>query len=202
MKPTLEQNVDYQTAFSRIMGAAPTKGTHATLKSAWLDTRLGPMISIADDEKLYLLEFIDRRGLEREVEQLRKKLKIAIIPGNTKIIKQIETEITEYFDGKRNQFETPLYRLGSPFQKTVWDALCKIPAGETRSYLDIAKSINKPTACRAVARANGSNQLAIIIPCHRVINSNGELGGYAGGIAKKQWLLEHEENHFTEIKRI
>jgi len=164
-----------------------------TLKSAQLDTQLGPMTAIADDEKLYLLEFVDRPGLEREIEQLRKKLKISIIPGNTKIIKQIETEITEYFDGKINQFETPVYQLGSPFQKTVWDALCKIPPGETRSYSEIAKSINKPTACRAVARANGSNQLAIIIPCHRVINANGELGGYAGGVARKQWLLDHEK---------
>lgn len=83
--------------------------------------------------------------------------------------------------------------IGSAFQKKVWQELKKIPLGETRSYLEIAKAINVPTACRAVARANGANQLAIVVPCHRVINSNGELGGYAGGVLRKQWLLGMKE---------
>ena len=189
-----ESSSGFRDAFSRIMGAAPSQATHLILKAAWLDTILGPMIAIADENGLYLLEFIDRRGLEREVERLRKKLKAAIIPGETQIIKSIESEITNYFDRKNVVFKTPLHLVGSAFQKRVWEELKNIPPGETRSYLDIAKSIRKPTACRAVAQANGANQLAIIIPCHRVINITGEIGGYGGGIARKQWLLEHEKN--------
>jgi len=150
------------------------------------------MIAIADEDNLYLLEFVDRRGLEHEIESLRKKLKTAIIPGQTQIIRNIESEITHYFNGKNLEFKTPIHLVGSPFQKSVWEELRNIPLGETRSYLDIAKSLKKPTAFRAVAQANGANQLAIIVPCHRVINTNGELGGYGGGVARKQWLLELE----------
>lgn len=189
-----ESSSGFRDAFSRIMGATPTHKNHIILKAAWIDTKLGPMIAIADDTGLFLLEFIDRRGLEREVERLRKKLRAAIIPGENAILQQIETEITKYFAEKLTVFKTPIHQVGSPFQKRVWEELQKIPPGETRSYLDIAKLIEKPTACRAVARANGTNQLAIIIPCHRVINSNQELGGYAGGVVRKQWLLTHEKN--------
>lgn len=189
-----ESSSGFRDAFSRIMGAAPSHKNHIILKAAWIDTKLGPMIAIVDDTGLFLLEFIDRRGLEREVERLRKKLRAAIIPGENAILQQIETEITTYFAGKLTVFKTPIHQVGSPFQKRVWEELQKIPPGETRSYLDIAKLIGKPTACRAVARANGTNQLAIIIPCHRVINTNQELGGYAGGVVRKQWLLTHEKN--------
>lgn len=169
---------------------------YQVLKTARLDTKLGPMMAIADENALYLLEFVDRRGLEREIESSRKKLKAAIIPGETRIIKSIESELTHYFDGKNAVFKTPLHLTGTPFQKRVWEELIKIPCGETRSYLDISKSLNKPTAFRAVAQANGANQLAIIIPCHRVINANGELGGYGGGVSRKQWLLEHERKFY------
>lgn len=98
---------------------------------------------------------------------------------------------------KKRVFEAPLHLIGAHFQKKVWDALRKIPAGETRSYADIAESINKPTAYRAVAQANGTNQLAIIVPCHRAINANGDLGGYGGGITRKQRLLAHEKNEIN-----
>ena len=188
-----ESGSGFRDAFSRIMGSAPTQAKHLILKAAWIDTPLGPMIAIADDAGLYLLEFADRRGLEREIERLRKRIKSAIIPGETPIIKKIEKELMDYFLGKICQFNTPLILFGSSFQKNVWDALQKIPSGKTRSYLDIAKIIKKPTAFRAVANANGANQLAIIIPCHRVINANGDLGGYGGGISRKQWLLSHEK---------
>lgn len=189
-----ESSSGFRDAFSRIMGSAPTKiGTLEVLKAAWIDTKLGPMIGIANDNWLYLLEFVDRRGLEREVERLRIKTKSAIIPGRTPIIDLIETELEQYFKGTLLRFNTPLYLLGSDFQKHVWDELQKIQPGETKSYLDIAKAIDRPTAFRAVANANGANQLAIIIPCHRVINSDGELGGYGGGIMRKQWLLGHEK---------
>ncbi|MFC3747343.1 bifunctional transcriptional activator/DNA repair enzyme AdaA [Paenibacillus sp. GCM10012306] len=189
-----ESSSGFRDAFSRIMGAAPTLLEDGkVLKAAWIDTRLGPMMAIGDDEALYLLEFIDRRGLEREVERLRKRTKSAIIPGVTAPILWIERELGEYFDGERTTFDTPLALLGSPFQQSVWGELMKIPPGETRSYLDISVALGKPTAFRAVAQANGANQLAIVIPCHRVINANGELGGYGGGLTRKNWLLHHEQ---------
>ncbi|MGG4145162.1 trifunctional transcriptional activator/DNA repair protein Ada/methylated-DNA--[protein]-cysteine S-methyltransferase [Paenibacillus algorifonticola] len=188
-----ESSSGFRDAFSRIMGAAPTLLEDGkVLKAAWLDTRLGPMMAIGDEQHLYLLEFVDRRGLEREVERLRKRTKSAIIPGTTASIQSIERELALYFDGKLTEFKTPLFLLGSPFQQSVWAQLVQIPPGETRSYADIAVALEKPTAFRAVAQANGANQLAIIIPCHRVINSNGELGGYGGGLSRKNWLLQHE----------
>lgn len=189
-----ESGSGFRDAFSRIMGAAPSKlKLHNILKAAWIDTKLGPMIAIANDNALYLLEFVDRRGLEREVERLRIKTNSAIIPGTTPPIESIEQELKLYFDGKLKQFKTPIYLLGSPFQKRVWEELARIPYGETRSYTDMAKAIGNPAAIRAAATANGANSLALVIPCHRVINSNGELGGYAGGLVRKKWIIEHEK---------
>jgi AraC family transcriptional regulator of adaptative response/methylated-DNA-[protein]-cysteine methyltransferase len=191
-----ESSSGFRDAFSRIMGAAPSLLKQANiLKAAWLDTRLGPMIAIADENALYLLEFVDRRGLEREVERLRQRTKSAIIPGHTPPIHSIERELQLYLDGKLKEFNIPLSFLGSSFQKQVWQALKKIPYGKTCSYADIAKAIGKPSACRAVARANGANQMALIVPCHRVINTSGELGGYGGGLARKQWLINHEKRN-------
>jgi len=188
-----ESGSGFRDAFSKIMGAPPSKGeNHKTLKACWIDTPLGPMLAVADDEALYLLEFVERRGLEKEIERLRKKMKLPIIPGKPNPAKQIETELEAYFSGKIQEFKTPLFLIGSPFQKRVWEELQKIPRGDTRSYAEIAKAIGKPSAFRAVALANGANQIAIVIPCHRVINSNGDLGGYGGGIKRKEWLLKHE----------
>lgn len=188
-----ESSSGFRDAFSRIMGAAPTKlGNQDILKASWLDTPLGPMIAVANEKALYLLEFVDRRGLEREIERLRQKTKAAIIPGRSEPIDSIEQELQLYFKGKLRTFQTSLFLIGSPFQKHVWESLLKIPIGETRSYAEIATAIGKPSAFRAVALANGANQFAIIIPCHRVINTNGELGGYGGGLTRKKWLINHE----------
>lgn len=184
---------DFRNIFAKMMEVAPTKTTQLILKAAWLDTPLGPMVTIADNTKLYLLEFLDYPALEREVESLRTKLNAAIVPGETSVIESISLELSDYFAGKNFVFKTPIQMLGSPFQKNVWGELVNIPPGETRSYLQVSKALNKPTAFRAVAQANGANQLAIIIPCHRVINSNGEIGGYSSGVARKKWLLEHEK---------
>ena len=177
------------------MGTAPTNAKNTIiLKASWIDTKIGPMITIADDKGIYLLEFVDRRGLEKKVEKLRQKKKAAIIPDTNDIIHSIEKELSLYFEGKLPIFKTPLHCIGSPFQKMVWKALQEIPYGQTKSYLDIAKIIDNPLACRAVALANGANQIAIVIPCHRVINNNGALGGYGGGLIRKEWLLNHEKN--------
>lgn len=189
-----ESGSGFRDAFSRIMGAAPSKLQGAkVLKASWIDTHLGPMLAIADECALYLLEFVDRRGLEKEIERLRKKTQSAIIPGSTPPIRSVEDELKRYFEGTLKGFKTPITLLGSPFQQQVWLELQRIPPGETRSYSDIARTIGRPSASRAVANANGVNQLAIVIPCHRVINASGDLGGYGGGKARKKWLLNHEK---------
>lgn len=194
-----ESGSGFRDAFARIMGAAPSlageqngKGKVAILKAAWLDTPLGPMVAVADETALYLLEFVDRRGLEREIERLRLKTKSAIIPGQTPALVAIERELAGYFEGILTTFQTPIGWLGTPFQRQVWDMLKTIPLGETRSYAELATALGRPSAVRAVAQANGANPLAIIIPCHRVIGSDGSLTGYGGGLVRKKWLLEHE----------
>lgn len=174
------------------MGSSPSKSENCkVLKACWIDTPLGPMLAVADDEALCLLEFVDRSGLEKKIEQI-KETKLPIIQGKSNPAQQIEKELGEYFAGMIQEFKTPLLLRGSPFQKRVWEELQKIPSGETRSYAEIAKAIGKPSAFRAVALANGANRTAIVIPCHRVINSNGNLGGYGGGIKRKEWLIKHE----------
>lgn len=182
----------FRDAFSSIMGSAPNEKNHQILKAEWIDTPLGSMIAIFDDTHLHLLEFTDRRGLEREIEKMRKSLKVAIVPGRTPITEMIEDDLAAYFKGELQKFTTPIIMNGSDFQKSVWNELLTIPYGTTRSYGEQAKRIGNPKAVRAVARANGMNQLAIIIPCHRVIGSDGKLTGYAGGLARKEWLLDLE----------
>ncbi len=171
------------------------------LTSTYLDTILGSMLVIADDRQLYLVDFMEKRCLEKGVEKLRDQLAATIVPGKTKPIESIEQELRAYFDGQLTQFKTPFILLGSDFQKRVWQALCDIPYGKTKSYAEQAQVICNPRAYRAVANANGVNRLAIIVPCHRIIGSRGELGGYAGGIARKQWLLEHEKNIVKKGKK-
>jgi AraC family transcriptional regulator of adaptative response/methylated-DNA-[protein]-cysteine methyltransferase len=168
-----------------------------TLISSLLETPLGTMIAIADEHVLYLLEFVDCRGLEREIEKLSAATKATIITGTTTPIESIKKELTAYFKGDLQQFTTPIHVMGTAFQQSVWKTLQNIPYGHTKSYGEQAKNIEKKSAFRAVANANGANQLAIIIPCHRVINGNGKLGGYGGGINRKKWLLDFEK---TNIK--
>jgi O-6-methylguanine DNA methyltransferase len=154
-----------------------------------ISTPLGSMVAISDDTALYILEFLDNKSLGRKIKQL------SFTEGIAAPLTLIESEIKAYFDGQLNKFKTPIQMHGSPFQKLVWNELLNIPYGETRSYLEEANAIGKPTSYRAVANANGANKLAIIIPCHRIINNNGEIGGYGGGIARKKWLLEHETRY-------
>lgn len=190
-----ESDSGFRDAFSRIMGAVPSAQTHRVLKAEWLDTPLGPMIAIADDAALYLLEFVDRRGLEREVERLRKCQSAAIVPGRTAITDTLEAELAQYYSGGLRAFTIPLADIGSAFQKSVWTELGRIPYGSTCSYTDLAHFLGRPSAARAVATANGGNQIAIVIPCHRVVNMDGRLGGYSGGLARKKWLIDHEARH-------
>jgi AraC family transcriptional regulator of adaptative response/methylated-DNA-[protein]-cysteine methyltransferase len=156
------------------------------------DTPLGEMLAVADEDTLTALQFIERDSLDCEIASLQKKFNTDIRWSTNDIHQSIRTEMLDYFAGKKVDFETPLQLVGTLFQKRVWQALSMIPFGETRSYLEIAKLIKMPTAFRAVALANAANPIVIVVPCHRVINANGKLGGYSSGIARKEWLLKHE----------
>jgi len=150
------------------------------------------MFACASSQGLCLLEFTDRRMIETEFKDLMKRLNAVILPGNNPHLDQVEMELREYFQGKRKVFSVPLHTPGTVFQQTVWKGLRKIPYGQTRSYKEQALALDKPNAVRAVASANGRNRIAIIIPCHRVIGSDGKLVGYGGGLHRKKWLLDHE----------
>lgn len=158
-----------------------------------MDTPLGPMLAISDQKQLYLLEFVDNCKLDYKLERLKAKTHSSITLGVTKTISSIKNELKSYFDGNLQEFKTPIAFIGTNFQNLTWKALVNVPYGNTKSYADLASSIDKPLAYRAVANANGTNQIAIVIPCHRIINSDGNLGGYAGGIERKKWLINHEQ---------
>lgn len=168
------------------------------LKTAEIDTPLGAMIALCNDRFLYLLEFKDQVGIQKKMERIADKLKSKIHAGYTDITLLLEKELKHYFYGTLSNFKTPLFCMGSSFQNTVWQELKTIPIGTTYSYSQLAISIKKPTACRAVAKANSTNPISIIIPCHRVINTDGQLGGYAGGLARKKWLLDHENQYWKK----
>lgn len=152
------------------------------------------MIAIATDKELYLLEFLNRRQLLEEITTLRLLCQGIFKEEMNAILQNLKDELDAYFLGSLSEFKTPLKIFGTPFQKEAWQALQKIPFGQTRSYREQAMSLDKPKAFRAVALANSKNRLAIIVPCHRVVNHNGALGGYAAGLDKKEWLLRHEKS--------
>lgn len=188
-----ESTSGFREAFARIFGDAPRGAKErACLLARRLETPLGTMLALADEHGLRLLEFVDRRGLEREIALLRRRLKCAVVPGNNPTLDAITTQLARYFAGESLTFDVPLAPVGSSFQTRVWAELQRIPPGHTRSYLEMAARVGVPKAARAIGRANGSNMLALVIPCHRVINANGTLCGYAGGLWRKQRLLEHE----------
>lgn len=162
------------------------------LMTAEIATPAGDMIAACDANALHLLEFSDRRALPREAARLEAAGLGPLTPGRTAVTDRIEAELADYFAGRLTAFATPLVMHGTAFQQAVWRALLDIPYGETRSYAELAQAVAKPTAARAVARANGANQIAIVIPCHRVIGADGALTGYGGGLKRKQALLELE----------
>lgn len=186
----------FRDAFARLLGVPPgsLKGDRL-LKASWLDTPLGNMIIVTDTHHLHLLEFVGRKGLAAELKRLNSHNPGGVGIGRTPITELAEQQLSEYFSGTRNSFSVPLALAGSDFTKKVWRALQKIPAGETRSYADVARMVGNPNAIRAVARANGANELAIIIPCHRVIGSDGSLTGYAGGLWRKEKLIKLEAQY-------
>ena len=183
----------FREAFARLLGCAPgTLKPGGMLQASWIPTPLGDMIAVSGTTHLHLLEFVDRKALPAELGALQKALKAPLGLGSTAPVAQARDELTAYFSGKSAVFLTPLAAQGTDFTRKVHRALCSIPAGETRSYADIAVQIGQPGAVRAVARANGANRIALLIPCHRVIGADGSLTGYGGGLWRKQRLIETE----------
>ncbi len=182
--------------FKKMVGSTPDESKDKTvILITRLTTPLGPMYACATDEGICLLEFTERRMLETEFHDLQKRLNATILAGENEHIKRLKVELAEYYAGRRRHFDVPLHYPGTPFQQSVWKALMEIPYGETRSYQQQAEYLQKPKAVRAVASANGHNRIAIVIPCHRVIGKDGSLTGYAGGLERKRWLLEHEAKY-------
>lgn len=164
-----------------------------TLSANYIETPLGEMLAIFSEKGLCLLEFCDRKMLESELLALQKNLKANFIFQTTGQSIQLTQELSEYFAGERKNFSIPLDIIGTEFQKSVWQALLNIPYGSTSSYKLQAESMGKLSAIRAIAAANGRNQISIIIPCHRVIGSDGDLVGYGGGVDRKRALLKLEK---------
>jgi AraC family transcriptional regulator of adaptative response/methylated-DNA-[protein]-cysteine methyltransferase len=131
--------------------------------------------------------------LEVQFTTLRRRFRCAVVPGSNPHLEQLAEELAEYFAGTLRRFQVPRVVPGTPFQEKVWMGLGRIPYGETRSYEQLAREVGLPRGPRAVGRANGLNRIAIVIPCHRVITKGGTLGGYGGGIWRKEWLLAHEQ---------
>lgn len=188
-----ESGSGFREAFQKEFSVAPKNSVHVkTLVFDFVDTPLGPMLALADDTSVHMLEFIDRKNFHRNVVRYKRAFNAAILPGVTDALSMIVKEVQAYFVGENLEFRSKIAKAGSEFQNEVWTALRQVPAGTTQSYKDLAIAIGKPNAVRAVANANGQNRCAIILPCHRIIGSDGKLTGYAGGLEKKAWLLEHE----------
>ncbi len=186
----------FNESYRTIFGGPPTNTNKKNvLNIIRFTTPLGPMFACASDQGLCLLEFTDRRMLETEFKDLNKRLNAIILPGKNNHLDQMQIEIQEYFHGSRKIFTVPLHTPGTNFQEKVWKTLIKIPYGETRSYKQQAMALGNSNATRAVASANGKNRISIIIPCHRVIGSDGSLTGYGGGLHRKKWLLEFERSN-------
>lgn len=183
-------------SFKKTAGFSPSKSRkHQLIVTTRILTPLGPMLAGATDDGICLLEFIDRRMLETQLKRLSKLLNAECSPGFCKHFDKLNSQIEEYFSGKRREFDVPLLLPGTPFQQKVWAGLQTIPYGSTRSYKEQAEAMGNPNAIRAVAKANGDNRIAIIIPCHRIIGTNGELTGYGGGLWRKRDLLNLESSN-------
>ena len=161
------------------------------IKLTKIETPLGEMTAGATRDGVCLLEF----STNSESEKLAALFNTSVEPGENRHLRRLRKQLKEYFIGKRKKFSVPLVIKGSEFQQAVWKELRNIPYGITRSYLEQARSLNNPGLVRAVANANGTNRIAIVIPCHRVIGSDGSLTGYGGGLERKRWLIDHEKKY-------
>ncbi|HHD82247.1 MAG TPA: methylated-DNA--[protein]-cysteine S-methyltransferase [Campylobacterales bacterium] len=168
-----------------------------TINIQYFNTPVGELILGSYEGKLCLADWQYRKKREQIDNRLQKALGAEYVEEDTEVLQKARKQLTEYFNHKRKIFDIPLLLVGTDFQKSVWQGLIETPFGTTSSYLELAKQIGNEKAVRAVATANGANTISIIIPCHRIIGSNGELVGYAGGLDVKRKLLELENNLFN-----
>ncbi len=183
----------FRSAYARVFGGPPSDAQNCNLITlSWIRTVAGPLVVGTTEQGVCLLEFSDRRMLETQFRTLRRRFCAALLPGSNGVVIALQQQLQEYFSGERRRFTIPLSYPGTPFQQKVWAALLDIPYGSTCSYRELASKVGHPQAVRAVGTANGMNRIAILIPCHRVVNANGELGGYGGGLWRKRMLLHLE----------
>ncbi len=159
------------------------------------NTKIGQIVIGSFEDKICIVGFQTADKMNEAYKRIRKALSADFVEYEDNVIRLTKQQIEEYLVGSRKEFDIPLLMLGTDFQKKVWRQLLKVPYGQTRSYRDIAKGIGNKGAVRAVGSANGANSIAIIIPCHRIVKSDGSTGGYAGGVDIKKMLLEIERNH-------
>lgn len=184
----------FNEAFLKFAGESPTQASgRAVVHITRVESPVGQLVVGVTDRDLVLLEFVDRRLLPTQIARVARALDCVFVPGETPLLQRVRTQLDEYFAGRRKDFDLPIAMTGTPFQVSVWKALGDIPGGATRSYKEVAAAIGRPEAVRAVARANGDNRIAIVIPCHRVIGADGKLVGYGGGLWRKQRLLDLEQ---------
>jgi AraC family transcriptional regulator of adaptative response/methylated-DNA-[protein]-cysteine methyltransferase len=179
-----------------------TRAARNSLQFAWIDSPVGVLRVGVTDTALSMLEFVNGVPAAGDLPAASKHERPADDPDQhgapspilrrSPILDQTRRELEEYFAGIRRSFEVPLSFHGSPFQERVWNVLRGIGYGEQLSYLEQSRRVGDEKAIRAVAQANGQNPIAILIPCHRVINANGRLGGFGGGLLRKQYLLDLE----------
>lgn len=165
-----------------------------------METPIGKMIVGSTDKGCCLLEFHDRGGEEKIGLAIEKRYRKDIVAGKCKTNDMVITQMSAYFAGTRTEFDLPLDIVGTPFEKSIWQELLVTPFGKTRSYGEVGAAVGNPQASRAVGRANGANRISIIVPCHRIIEANGNLRGYGGGLWRKRWLLDHEQKVLSGVE--
>lgn len=190
-----ESHSGFREAFARTFGVpVGNYRDRECIWLAWLRSPLGPLVAGATAEGICLLEFTDRRMLETQFAAVRRLFAAPMVPGANEHLETLRSELASYFAGALQGFSVPLVHPGTPFQRRVWEQLLAVPYGETRSYEELAAALGQPKAVRAVGRANGLNRISLLIPCHRVIRKDGALGGYGGGLRRKQYLLDLERS--------
>jgi O-6-methylguanine DNA methyltransferase len=167
----------------------PDQAMAVTIRT--IDTPIGPMTIGATEDAVVLADFTERAMMPAQLAAVRRRFG-ATVEGDSPVLDRTQAQLLEYFGGSRRAFDLPLDLPGSPFQERVWTELSRIPYGHAITYRDLAERVDAGSAWRAVGRANGSNRLAVIVPCHRVIATGGGLGGYGGGLPAKRHLLELE----------
>jgi O-6-methylguanine DNA methyltransferase len=183
---------EFHAAYESVFAGTSRVAAPDPITLEWIDSPVGPLLAGASHRAVLLLEFTRSHGMEAQLQRIRRRCGTAVVCGSSALTTSLRIQLAEYFAGERREFTVPLEYAGTEFQERVWSVLRMIPYGATWSYLDVATRLGDPDATRAVGSANGMNHIAIVIPCHRVVNANGALGGYGGGLWRKRILLDLE----------